>query len=209
MKRLTLALMALTLALPLAAETITFSTDTMTGSIKQNSTSTILTGNAKIKTDSMEISADQIEIRGDNYRYIVATGNVKGSTNGGKTTFSCGRMTYDRDTEIATLQNSVKMKDEDNNVDAEAELIEYNQKSETAVMQISVNIKQDDNTCMCAYAIYKKEAKTLEMSGNPNVRQGKDVFRAQQISLNLDTKQITLDGRVRGSVTTTGEGGSN
>lgn len=206
MKKSLFNILLLCLMLPVSAEIITFSTDMMTGSIKQNGNSTILTGNARIKTESMEINADQIEIRGDDYRYIVATGNVKGNINNGKTEFSCGRMTYDRTSEIATLQNSVKMKDADNNVDAEAELIEYNQKTETAIMQINVNIKQEENTCMAAYAIYKKEAKTLDLSGNPNVRQGKDIFRAQQISLNLETKQITLDGRVRGSVTTTSEG---
>ena len=39
------------------------------------------------------------------------------------------------------------------------------------------------------------------MNGNPKIIRGKDTFRAQEISLNLDTQEITLDGRVRGTVT--------
>ena len=41
----------------------------------------------------------------------------------------------------------------------------------------------------------------LEMSGNPKIVQGTDTFRAQEITLNLDTQEITLDGRVSGTVT--------
>ena len=38
------------------------------------------------------------------------------------------------------------------------------------------------------------------MSGNARITQGEDTFRAQQITLNLDTQEISLDGRVKGSV---------
>jgi lipopolysaccharide export system protein LptA len=41
----------------------------------------------------------------------------------------------------------------------------------------------------------------LEMSGNPQIKRDTDVFRAREITLNMDTEDITLDGRVRGSVT--------
>ena len=49
----------------------------------------------------------------------------------------------------------------------------------------------------------------LEMTGNPQVVRGKDTFRAQEITFNLDTEEITLDGRVRGSVTETSESKDN
>ena len=41
----------------------------------------------------------------------------------------------------------------------------------------------------------------LEISGNAQVKQENDTFRAQQITLNLDTQNITLSGNVKGSVT--------
>ena len=70
-------------------------------------------------------------------------------------------------------------------------------------MQIQVNLTQKDNKCTAAHAIYRKKEQMLEMSGNPNITQGTDTFRAQNITLNLETQEITLDGRVKGSVTTT------
>ena len=41
------------------------------------------------------------------------------------------------------------------------------------------------------------------MSGNPKIIQGQDSFRAQEITLNLESQEITLDGRVRGTVSDT------
>ena len=73
---------------------------------------------------------------------------------------------------------------------------------EIAIMQISVYLTQKKNICTSAYAVYKKKEQILEMSGNPKVVQDEDTFRAQTITLNLDTQEITMDGRVKGSVTT-------
>ena len=39
------------------------------------------------------------------------------------------------------------------------------------------------------------------MTGNPQIVRGEDVFRAQEITFNMETEAITLDGRVSGQVT--------
>ena len=49
---------------------------------------------------------------------------------------------------------------------------------------------------MCVRARTPCTAKKI----NARITQGEDTFRAQQIALNLDTQEITLDGRVKGSV---------
>lgn len=185
------------------AETITFSADRMTGTAGDSSSRTVLSGSAAVNTESMSITADSIELYGEDFRYILAVGSVTGKNPESEMDFTCGRMTYDRETKIATLENGVNLIDIKNEVNASAELIEYNQETEIAVMQISVSLKQKDNTCTASYAIYRKEEQILDMRGNPQVVQGNDTFRAQEISLNLETQEITLDGRVRGSVTTT------
>ena len=41
----------------------------------------------------------------------------------------------------------------------------------------------------------------LELSGNAQVKQKEDVFRAQYITLDMDTQDITLGGNVKGKVT--------
>lgn len=187
----------------LCAEKITFTADSLTGTAGSKTDTTRLQGNAFVKTETMEITADSIELSGENFRYIIAEGMVTGKNTESQMDFTCGKMHYDRQTKIANLEDSVHLVDIQNNVTADAQIIEYNQSTEIAVMQINITLKQKDNTCTSAYAVYRKNDKMLEMSGNPKIVQGEDTFRAQEITLDLDTQEITLDGRVSGTVTDT------
>ena len=188
--------------LPLPAEKISFQADSMSGVSGQTNEQTVLSGNASVITETMEIAADTIELSGTDFRFITATGQVSGTNTESQLQFTCSSMRYDRTTKIAILQDSVHLVDVENDVTADAELIEYNQTTDIAVMQIQVTLVQKDNTCTAAYAVYQKEAQLLTMTGNPQIVQGTDTFRAQEIQLNLDTQEIKLDGRVKGSVTT-------
>lgn len=187
--------------LPLFSEEIHFSADTMSGTAGSKTDTTLLSGNAFVQTSSMEIKADSIELSGDDFRYITAEGTVSGSITESQMDFDCGKLRYDRKTKIAQLEDSVHLIDKANSVTADAQLIEYNQNSENAIMQIGITLKQKDNVCTASFAIYRKKDQMLEMSGNPKIIQGDDSFRAQEITLNLENQEITLDGRVRGTVT--------
>lgn len=190
----------LTLPIFTFAEKITFSADSMSGTVGDKSDSTTLTGEAYVLTDTMEISADVISMSGKDFRYIDASGAIKGKNSESEMEFTCGRMKYDRETKIAQLMDNVTLTDTKNDVQAKAQMIEYNQDKDIAVMQIDIQIKQKDNTCTGAYAIYRKGEQMLELSGNAQIQQGNDTFRAQEITLNLDSQEITLDGRVKGSI---------
>lgn len=184
------------------AEEITFTADKMKGSTGETEY-TKLSGNAFIKTESMEIKADEIILSGKDFRFINATGNVSGKSVESEFDFSSQQMEYDRETEIAVLKGNVSMIDTKNEINASAQIIEYNQKTEVAYMQISVKLVQKDNTCTGANAIYKKKEQTLELSGTPQIIKDKDTFKANEIFMNLETEEIILDGKVRGSVTDT------
>lgn len=184
----------------LNAEKITFSADSMTGVVGDKSDSTTLSGEAYVLTDSMEIFADQIGLSGKNFRFIEAQGNIKGKNMESELEFTCEKLRYDRETKIAELSDNVNLKDTKNDVNAKAQIIEYNQKTDTAVMQIEIQLTQKDNICTGAYAIYRKSDQMLELSGNSQIKQGQDTFRAQQITLDLTSQEITLDGRVKGSI---------
>lgn len=114
--------------------------------------------------------------------------------------FTCEKMHYDRETKIARLSENVNLIDEKNDVNAKAQRIEYNQNTDIAMIQIDIELQQKDNVCKGAYAIYRKKEKKLELSGNAQIKQGEDTFRAQEITLDMDSQEITLDGRVKGSV---------
>ena len=203
MKKLLAAVIVISLSCMLFAEKITFSAGSMSGQAGDSSATTTLTGGAFVQTSSIEISADSIELSGDDYRFIKATGSISGKNLETKMEFTCDSMLYDRDTKVAQLEGNVKLIDTENDVKADAQLIEYNQNTNIAVLQIGITLTQKKNICTGAYAVYQKNEQMLEISGNAQVKQEDDVFRAQQITLNLDTQNITLSGNVKGSVTET------
>lgn len=185
----------------LHAEKISFSAGNMSGQAGDSSATTTLTGGAFIQTSSMEISAEEIELSGDDYRFINARGKISGKNLETKMEFTCDSMSYDRQTKVAVLQGNVHLVDTENDVKADAQIIEYNQDTNIAVLQIDINLTQKKNVCTGSYAVYQKNEQMLEISGNAQVKQDQDVFRAQMITLNLDTQNITLSGNVKGSVT--------
>lgn len=183
------------------AERIIFSADSMSGQTGDSASYTCLDGHAFIKTETMEISADKIELSGNDYRFIKATGNIEGKNTESQMDFKCESMEYDRESQLATLKGNVNLTDKENDVKAESQIIEYNQNTNIVILQIQVTLTQKKNICKGAYAVYQKDLQMLDISGNAEVRQDGDTFRAQQISLNLDTQDITLSGNVKGNVT--------
>ena len=182
------------------AEKIVFSADSMSGTVGDKSDSTTLEGEAYVLTESMEISADKITMYGQDFRYIEAMGSVDGKNMESELEFTCGKLKYDRETKIALLSEGVNLKDIKNDVTVKGHLIEYNQNTDIAVMQIDIELLQKDNVCTGVYAVYRKNEQMLELSGNAQIKQGSDTFRAQHITMNLDSQEIILDGRVKGSV---------
>ncbi len=193
----------------LFAEKIVFSANRMSGQSGSQNTKTSLSGNAYIKTQAMEIQADEIVLSGDDYRYIKASGNVTGKNVESHMDFTCDSLEFDRITKIAELKGNVKLTDLENDVKTEAQIITYNQETEVTVLQIKVNLTQKDNICSGAYAVYYKTSQLLELSGNAQIRQKEDVFKAQYITLNMETQDIVLDGNVKGQVTETSKTENN
>lgn len=181
-------------------EKISFSANSMSGTVGDKSDSTTLQGEAYVLTESMEIAADRISMSGKDFRYIEAEGNVTGKNMKSELEFSCTKLHYDRETKIARLTDDVNLKDTKNDVTAKAQLIEYNQSTDIAIIQIDLELKQKNNVCTGAFAIYDKKQQTLDLSGNAKIKQGEDTFKAQVITLNLNTQEISLDGRVQGSI---------
>ena len=181
--------------------TINFKANSMSGSIGENNTTTKLSGKAWIENEDLELSADEIILSGDNYDFIVATGNVKGKYKTSDFSFSCNTLEYNQNTGIVLLKEKVTITDTENELTATASIVEYDKNLEVSTMQINVVINHKDSVCTGTLAIYKKNEQILDLSGNPKIVRDSDTFTAQDITLNMETEEITLDGKVRGSVT--------
>jgi len=183
-----------------AKSKITFSATSMQGSIKEGKNSTSLTGNAVVTVDTMEIKAERIEIYGKDYRYVKATGAVKGEDKDKGFNFTSNYMQYDREKELATFLGSTELNDIKNDVKITSEYIEYNQQAETMLMQFDVKILRKEINCTSMFAMYNRKNSSLNLTGRPIVTKSKDTFKATKISVNLDTEDISLEGKVSGNV---------
>ena len=201
MKRFILIFLVLFCAASAFAEKIKFSADSMSGQAGNSNTTTTMSGNAAVSTESIEIKADLLQLSGEDYKNISAQGNVTGKNFDTNMEFSCDSLSYDRITKQIVLKGNVKLLDVENNVNCGAQIIEYDQDKDIAIMQIQISLTQKDNVCSGSYAVYYKEQQLLEISGNAQVKQKQDTFRAQFITLDLETQDITLGGNVKGTVT--------
>ena len=201
MKRLIFMSLVLFCAAGAFAEKIKFSADSMSGQAGNANTTTTMSGNATVSTESIEIKADMLQLSGEDYKNISAQGNVSGKNLETNMEFNCDSLSYDRITKQIVLKGNVKLVDVENNVNCGAQIIEYDQDKDIAIMQIQISLTQKDNVCSGSYAVYYKEEQLLEISGNAQVKQKQDTFRAQFITLDLETQDITLGGNVKGTVT--------
>ena len=185
------------------AETIRFKANSLIAKTSENDEYTCLSGNAEVITDDLEINADEIEITGKEFRFITARGKVSGKNLTSNFTFSCETLHYDRTTKIASLKVNVKLDDTENDVQVSAQSIEYNQETDIALMQIGVRLTNKNAVCTSALALYNKKQQTVTLSGSPKIERDQDIFQAQEIFLDLDTEEIRLDGKIRGSIVNT------
>jgi len=183
-----------------ADKPISFSADQMSGAAGKKNESTQLKGNAVVTVGTLRITGDLIELTGKDYRYVTAKGNVHGSDSEKGYSFSAAQLSYDRDTEVASFQGDASLSDTKNKVEASAGMISYNQKTEIAFLQVNVKLKRKEIDCTSGFALYRRTVSMLDLSGSPLVIRSGDEFRADRISVNLETEYITLDGTVSGKL---------
>jgi len=189
-------------------KTISFSAARMSGTAGKTAGATVLEGSAVVDIGTLRITGDRIELSGKDFRYVAATGSVTGADSEKGYTFSADTLTYDRDREVALFRGEAKLVDSKNEVEASAGMISYNQKTETAFLQVDVKLKRKDIDCTAVFATYRRTLSLLDLSGSPRVLRDGDEFRADRISVNLETEYISLDGTVSGTLKDTKKEGS-
>lgn len=199
-KLFALAFLVLSASLFAKGKPIDFSADRMSGTAGKKTSVTVLEGNAVVKVGSLQITGDRIELSGEDFRYVTATGNITGKDDEKGYSFTSGQLSYDREREVAAFTGDAKLIDTKHEVEASASMISYNQKTETAFLQVDVKLKRKKINCTSNFAVYRRTISMLDLAGSPYVVRDNDEFRADRISVNLDTEYITLDGSVSGTI---------
>lgn len=109
-------------------------------------------------------------------------------------------MDYDRTLKTSTFRGLVQLEDASNGVTVRAGLLDYDETSEQVIMQSGIRLFKGDLVCRSDYAVYDRQADTLDLSGLPSVNKKRDVYRAGTIHVNLKTDDVVLDGEVSGTI---------
>ena len=182
------------------ADTFTFNGDNFSSVMSKGKEYTILSGNAKIVSGSTVINATKIELYGNNYRFAECTGIVKVQDNKKGLNIVADKMVFDRIEDISRLEGSVVMEDFRNEVIVKGDYLEYLGKTEIATIQIGVRILKEDMACRSEFALYNRKTNILDLSWLPFVYWKGDEYRALRITINLDTDEISLEGKVSGLI---------
>ena len=186
------------------AETFRFSGDETTVVFAEGQERTILRGAASVVSDDTTISAGEIEIYGEDFRYAVARGGVEAADIEREIYITADELFFDREQDILRAEGNAVLEDRKNELVVKGNLLENRSSDEVTVAQVAVRILGDDLTARSEFALYRRETEVLELSGLPVVFWKGDEYRAARIVVDLQQDEISLEGDVRGRITTEG-----
>jgi len=206
-----LAVLFLTAVFPLVGvrgDNFNFSTDRMTTVLAKGKEHTILSGNAKITNGDTVITANQIELYGPDFRYANCSGNVKVVDEKRGITLTSQNLYYDRTDDLSRVEGYAEMQDTKNELVVKGGFLENRGKDDVTIVQIGVRIlkiaDKKQMVCRSEFARYNRKTDYLVLSGTPVVYWKGDEYRAAQISIDLKTDEINLEGEVSGKIVSEG-----
>ena len=186
--------------------TFTFSSDTTQAVLAKGKERTVLSGNAVIFSDTTEIRADTIELYGEDFRYASCSGNVTARDEEKGIALRCDTLFYDRDEEKMVVTGYGEMQDQKNEMVVKGGFFEDDGIENITIIEIGVRILKiadgKEMACRSEYARYERDEDLLILSGMPEVFWKDDYYSASRITINLETDEIELQGKVSGSVST-------
>ena len=195
--------MAVLCALPLFSSTLEFSGGHTTVTTQNGSKRIVLSGGARVATDKMALTSDSIELYGENYSYVLCSGNVRAQESGNKISFASPNLFYDRDSGKVSSDSWVEIQDTDNQAALSGGWFEYDMDSSSVKLQLMARIVKvtDEGLMVCrADSIeYNGKQDTVTLRGNASVEWNDDSYRAAMIVVDLSTNDIRMYGTISGA----------
>lgn len=182
------------------SDEITFSSERMTGKGTSKNLVSVLSGNAIVKTSDVTIKSESIELSGKNFSNIVARGNVTGENEKDKLKFSADILEYDREKKVSEFFGNVELIDNENNTTVKGDYAKYDENSEILIVKFNVSVVQKEKNCKALFANYNRKTSIMDLVGDAEVVEKDNSFQAARISVNLDTEDIKLQGKVSGKI---------
>jgi lipopolysaccharide export system protein LptA len=189
------------LVVPAVGETFTYGADSFNATFAEGRERTILQGDAWVVSDTLRIESDEIELFGPDFRYVLCEGVVRAEDTEKGIVLDSNHLFFDREIELIQIRGPVEMIDLENEVVVRGGYLESREGNALTIIQVGVRIVRRDMITRSEYARYDRDADVLYLTGLPEVNRAGDIFAADEIVIDLETDEISLNGEVRGSLT--------
>ena len=204
-KHIVTLLILLSLSLfPLLSESITFSGGESSLSLREGQKSVTLSGGAAVKTGSITIESDSMTLSGDDWRYVECTGSVVIRDSDKDLEIRTSGLWFDRTEELILISSWFEIDDTSQDLYATAGSLRYSMKDEKLELSMSVTLMRISDgsvmTCSSESLTYDRTNEFVSLRGKSKVVWKGDNYEADIISVNLRDDEITLSGRIRGTI---------
>ena len=195
--------MLVLLIAPTFAQSMQFSGGKTTVTTQQGSNRVVLSGGAKASTDEVELSSDTIELYGENYSFVLCTGNVQAKEKENGISFYSPNLFYDRESGKVSSDSWIEIQDTKNQAALSGGWFEYNMQSSEMKLQLMAKIiKVTDSGLMVCRADrieYNGSEQTVTLKGNASISWNDDTYNAAMIVVDLKTNDIRMYGDISGA----------
>lgn len=190
----------------ISAETWNFTANRVTSIQREGENQTILDGQTRVVSDDLIIEADHIELIGSDNEIIKGNGSVSLTDIEDGVNIQSNSFYYDRELEIINFRGLVTLLDEEEGIVIRCESLDLYEKEDLVILQSSVRLIQEEDNIVGRgeFAKYYRETDLLELTGKPVVWQNDDRYNADRINVNLNTDEISMEGRVEGKLISNG-----
>lgn len=194
----------LLISFSLFSRDINFSGGRSSLSLKEGEKNVLLENVATVTTGSITIKSDSMKLYGEDWRYVECSKNVVIVDNEKGIEIRTNNLWYDRLDEIIIISTWFEIDDNEQNLYAEAGSLHYNMKDEILELAMNVSLlRVSDNsvmTCTSEALTYRRVDEYVTLKGKSEVVWKGDNYSADVISVDLKNDEITLSGRIRGTI---------
>lgn len=181
-------------------EPIKFSADKIDMKMSGETNTFELSGSAIIGNTDFSITADNITVFGKDATKLEAKSDVKLHDDKNGLTGTSFWLEYYRFTGKLKMSGNVEIINPKENLVARSSYLEIAKKGAPVVLRATVRIFQDKLFARADLAIYNRRSEQLQLIGNAYISQGGEIYKTDRTTINLKTKEITLEGGISGSM---------
>ena len=172
--------------------------------MKEGKEQVVLSDGAEITFGSIRISGNKIVLSGKEWRYVETEGLtvIKDTEQGLE--IKANALWFDRETESLVITSWFEVEDTKQELSAMGGALFYDMKNEILELLKQVTLLKitDDGIMKCTseYISYDRKSDVLMLKEDARITWGSDTYNAEMISVDLNSDEIKLEGRIEGNI---------